>query len=255
MKIGEWTALSNKNIPIQVSLNEPDDYHWHVLQKQLPHVVTGLLDLLHKSEAQIKSISALDVVQLFLPSFLSLILKKSNHGLSQDELLSDSDLENVVIVKALEVFYKMPGSIILAWPHAADFNAQMRIMTAPAYLNVVKKIRVMVPPRDVGQTWQSLSTTITDLSDVEHLFAELFRFCFCPGLSILSLDDDKLRKLSRLFSILGFKRTFTRASGACPVMHMLVDLILGITLVGRLDRPGAFLPSTILNFSSFIFLF
>jgi len=86
----------------------------------------------------------------------------------------------VVIVKAMEVFYKMPGSIILAWPHAADFNAQMRIMMAAAYLNVVKKIRFMVPPRDVGQTWQSLSTTITDLSDVEHLFAELFRFCFCP---------------------------------------------------------------------------
>ena len=88
MKIGDWKVMSNKNIPIQVSLNEPDDYHWHVLQKQLPHVMTGLLDLLHKGETQVKSISALDVVQFFLPSFLTLILKKSNHGLSQDELLS-----------------------------------------------------------------------------------------------------------------------------------------------------------------------
>jgi hypothetical protein len=206
--------------------------------------------------------SALDVVQLFLPSFLSLILKKSNHGLSPDELLSDSDLENVVLVKAIEVFYKMPGSIILAWPHAADVNAQMRIMMAAAYLNVVKKIRFMVPPRDVGQTWQSLSTTITDLSDVEHLFAELFRFCFCPLGVVYPLARwrQAAQAVEAVFysSILGFKRTFTRASGACPVMHMLVDLILGITIVGRLDRPGVFTelcsPSTILNFSSFLFL-
>ena len=69
-------------------------------------------------------------------------------------------------------------------------------MTAAAYLNVVKKNRFMVPPGDVGQTWQSLST---DLSDVENLFLLLSQ-----GLSILSLDDDKLRKLSRLFSILLF---------------------------------------------------
>ncbi len=151
----------------------------------------------------------------------------------------------------------MPGSIILAWPHAADFNAQMRIMTGTS-----------IPPcrqKDQGhgtssRRWANLAITVDNnhrfvrCGLVEHLSAELFRFCFCPGLSILSLDDDKLRKLSRLFSILGFKRTFTRASGACPVMHMLVDLILGITLVGRLDRPGAFLPSTVLNLSSFLFL-
>ena len=55
MKIGEWKALSNKNIPIQVSLNamNPMIITGMSSRKQLPHVVTGQLDLRHKSEAQI----------------------------------------------------------------------------------------------------------------------------------------------------------------------------------------------------------
>jgi hypothetical protein len=58
------------------------------------------------------------------------------------------------------------------------------------------------------------------------------------GKTILSLEDDKLTKLSALFARMGLKKVFTRESGACPVMHMVCSLLTGLIFCHRLDRPG-----------------
>ena len=45
-----------------------------------------------------------------------------------------------------------------------------------------------------------------DLCGIEMLFTELFRdICYIPSVTITTLDDDKLRKLSHQFRLLGAK--------------------------------------------------
>lgn len=240
-KVGDWRILPSADMDITVSYNEPDDYHFQVLQKEAKHVVHGLLARLHKTHADIPNIQLVDIVLHFYEPFRALVLEKSNNGRIEADLLTAEDLDDVLIIKCFEVFYRERASVMLSSSDRLDYNPLVYRRGSREYMSLLRRIRVMQEPMDTKSTWEALSSTIDDISSVERLFCELFRFCFCLGTSILSLDDDKLRKLSSLFSLLGFKRTFTRDSGACPVMHMVVSIVTGLSLVTRLDRPGTIL--------------
>ncbi len=72
----------------------------------------------------------------------------------------------------------------------------------------------------------------------ETLYAQIFRIYHVRGVTYLVLDDDKWRKRSDDFRRYGLKVTAAKASGLCPVMHIVVSLTTGVPLAGRIDRPG-----------------
>ena len=158
----------------------------------------------------------LAVLDYFLPPFNQLVLKKSNFNVDVKERLSDQDLIVLIAMTCAESFYKRPASCILDKSSSlgALYSATFRSLTTHAALDAIRKrIRVMEGHVHRENSWNLESADLDQIQDFEDLFAELFRD-FMHGNTILSLDDDKLRKLSALFARMGLKKVFTRESGA-----------------------------------------
>jgi len=238
-----WKQLSMENKTLNVSYDAVEDFQFASMGRELEHVVQTLLRKLHRDEKEIPHITELEVFRLFLDPFLLFIANTSNVHLKRDDLLSVDDLERVVIVKTGESYYGRPASVILSdHKRDGDFNALFRVSTAIEHAEIVRRIRVIPGHPDKTMSWNNSSDTVDQLADLELAFFTWFRGFHARGVAVLSLDDDKLRKLSHLFADLGLKRTFTRDSGACPVMHMLASVLTGLVFGGRLDRQGSCLP-------------
>ncbi len=176
----------------------------------------------------------------FLRPFNELVLKKSNFNVDVKERLTDRDLIVLIAMTCAESFYKRPALCILDQSSSlgALYSTTFRSLTTyPALDAIRKRIRVMEGHIHRENSWTLESADLDQIQAFEDLFAELFRD-FMHGNTILSLDDDKLRKLSALFARMGLKKVFTRESGACPVMHMVCSLLTGLIFCRRLDRPG-----------------
>jgi Trp operon repressor len=151
-----------------------------------------------------------------------------------------SDQQLHLVVKCAEARYKTVASEILdnSAENENDFNQLYKVLTVDEYKAITKLIRIIPRLVDSKRSWSGEEVQVDILNDFEALFASLFREFFISGSTIISLDDDKLRKLSRLFKAFGLKTTFTRNNGACPVMHMAVSVATGLILAHRMDRPG-----------------
>jgi len=183
---------------------------------------------------------ALDVVNMFIQPYLEVILKKSNFN-RVSALLTMSDLIDVVIVNCGEALYRRPASVILSGRRDnADYNNVYKRMSDKRYAEVMHYIRVTEGQTDTVHTWSLDRDNLKQIQELEDLFSSLFRCFHKAGLSILVLDDDKLRKLAKAFFRMGLKKVFTRESGACPLMHMLGSLCSQLIFSIRLDRPGTF---------------
>ena len=234
---------------LELTYDGVEDFHFETLGREVEHVVKVLLRQLHRTEAEIPQVTELEVFQLFMEPFLRQILKTSNTHLLRDDVLTMDDLQKVVIVKAGESYYGRPASVILddAARRSGDFNPAFRVLGPGAYADIIRRIRVIAGQPDKTMSWDNPSDSVDELAELESLFVSLFRAFHAHGVAVLSLDDDKLRKLSQLFSRLGLKRTFTRDSGACPVMHMVASVLTGLIFGGRLDRQGQPLSDTVFD--------
>jgi len=185
-----------ENKSLNVHYDAVEDFQFDSMGRELEHVVKTLLRQLHRDEEAIPSITELDVFRLFLDPFLQHIKKTSNVHLARDDLLTDTDLESAVIVKAGESYYGRHASIILSGDRSEDFNGQFRVLTSKEYADIVRRIRVVPGHPDKTMSWNTSSYSVDQLADLKTLFVQLFRAFHARGISILSLDDEKLRKVT-----------------------------------------------------------
>ena len=209
------------------------------MQKEVEHVArTALAKIGDPLGSLDQEDLEMAILNLFLPPFLELVLTKTNFNVPSTNHMSMSDMLALVVVKCAESFYKRTGACILSTEALGIlYSKTFKVITAKTYRDFMQRVRVIEGQADHDWSWSHQSAHLKQIQAFEDLFSDLFRCFHLPVTSILSLDDDKLRKLSALFSILGLKRVYTRESGACPVMHMVVSLITGLILAHRLDRP------------------
>ena len=253
-----WTLLDNRSA-IQASSTSVDDFLLgtacdiallnrvpNILlctqaraRKETAHVCTGLLRQLQVDRGDIDSISFATIVKLHLPRFQSHIVATSRCA----SIVNEQSLAAFLIVKLGEIAYLRPASQILSTGPALEgiFSSLFRVMPCEEYKQIADNIRVVPDPIGTQFTWQAQSDQVSHLRELERVFGDTFRYCHCPAASIVSLDDDKLRKLSKRFALFGLKKSYTRNSGACPVMHMLASVLTGVALGTRLDLPGRLL--------------
>jgi hypothetical protein len=112
------------------------------------------------------------------------------------------ELEGAVLELAvLDYFLRPFNEVVLK---KSNFNVDVKERLTDRYLIV------LIAMTCAESFYKRPSSCILDQSSSS---GELFRD-FMHGNTILSLDDDELRKLSALFARMGLKKVFTRESGA-----------------------------------------
>ena len=189
---------------------------------------------LGKEESDIKTITLEDVVNVHLSSFTEYISSTSH-----SPLVNAHSLSQVILVKLGEMTYRRGASSVLSEDRAFTgiFSTLFKVIPFDQYMSIVKAIRVVPDAVNTSHFWTAQQDQIDLVRDLDQIFSRTFRYILCES-SIISLDDDKLRKLSSSFHQFGLKTVFTRNSGACPVMHMISSVLTGCTFSFKLDLPG-----------------
>jgi hypothetical protein len=223
-KLQGYTFLDNKTIPIEVSTSDVDTELLQTARKEINAVSERLLHQLNKPNPTLADIFLHHVDSLFRHV-------KKHSQLSRRELLL------ATVVKCGEIRYGAPASELLSPDHDGDFHPSFLVMKEKELHAIIKKIQISREVK-VADSWDADAVGASSITALERIISDEFRPYQVKGITVLVLDDDKLRKRSDAFRKFGFKQTDTKNSGKCPVMHMIVSLTTGIPLSVRIDRPG-----------------
>lgn len=148
-------------------------------------------------------------------------------------------------------YYKQSASVLFdRKPRSkGDFQVKTMIQTEAEYRKVHKAIRATSAANKRESSWTSRSSQAHDVRTLEATFARTWRkIGHHPQLSILTIDDDKLRRRAKQWLKLGFNMSFTRAGKPLPVIDVMASRNTNLVLAFCMNTFGAPSLTILFNF-------